>query len=112
MGTEPPGGSGDAGGARGPTAPGVPPSGLVAVVKEDCPTCHLVVPVLQELDEGVASPAEIDMGAGLALRFGKAPCTTMDAMGRDEVARLIAYYMEKYGVDAPASLDRVGTLVG
>lgn len=70
------------------------------------------LPVLQELDEDVASPSEIDMGAGLALRFGKAPCTTMDAMGRDEVERLISYYCEKYGAAKPASLSRVGSLIG
>ena len=33
----------------------VPPDGLVAVVKEDCPTCRLVVPALQRMrDAGVA----------------------------------------------------------
>ena len=69
------------------------------------------LPVLQELDEEVASPAEIDMGAGLALRFGKAPCTTMDAMGETEVARLIGYYCEKYTIETPKSLAPVGTLL-
>jgi len=70
------------------------------------------LPVLQELDEDVASPAEIDMGAGLALRFGKAPCATMDAMGRDEVARIIGYYCETYGMEEPKSLSKVGSLIG
>lgn len=69
------------------------------------------LPVLQELDEEVASPAEIDMGAGLALRFGKAPCVTMDSMGQEEVGRLIDYYCQTYTVDRPQSLTRVGTLV-
>lgn len=69
------------------------------------------LPVLQELDEEVASPTEIDMGAGLALRFGKAPCTTMDAMGETEVARLIGYYCEKYTIETPKSLALVGTLL-
>lgn len=70
------------------------------------------LPVLQELDEDVAKPAEIDMGAGLALRFGKAPCATMDTMGRAEVERLIGYYCDKYGAARPATLAKVGSLVG
>ena len=69
------------------------------------------LPVLQELDEAVASPAEIDMGAGLALRFGKAPCATMDSMGVVEVGRLLGYYCEKYQIDTPRALERVGSLV-
>ena len=70
------------------------------------------LPVLQELDEEVASPAEIDMGAGLALRFGKAPCATMDSMGAEEVGRLIGYYCEKYEIQSPRSLQQVGSLLG
>ena len=72
----------------------------------------IFLPVLQELDEDVASPAEIDMGAGLALRFGKAPCATMDAMGRDEVSRIIGYYCERYSIEAPKSLSKIGSLIG
>ena len=69
------------------------------------------LPVLQELDEEVASPSEIDMGAGLALRFGKAPCATMDALGRKAVERLIDYYCRTYDTAPPRTLARVGTLV-
>jgi 3-hydroxyacyl-CoA dehydrogenase len=72
----------------------------------------MFLPVLQELDEEVASPAEIDMGAGLALRFGKAPCTAMDTMGEAEVTRLIGYYCEKYCIETPKTLARVGSLLG
>ena len=68
--------------------------------------------LIEELDEEVAAPAEIAMGAGLALRFGKAPCVTMDTMGRDEVERLVAPYCRQYGAEVPASLARVGRLVG
>src|SRR5688572_26443458 len=40
--------------AKSPFLPGgsrgqLPRDGLVAVVKDDCPTCHLVVPVLREM---------------------------------------------------------------
>ena len=34
-----------------PTRPELPPDGLVAVVKEDCPTCRLVVPALRRMRE-------------------------------------------------------------
>lgn len=67
-------------------------------------------PVLQELDEDVASAADIDMGAGLALRFGKAPCELMDELGRDEVRRIVGQLTEAYGHPMPASLERVGSL--
>ena len=33
--------------------------GLLVVVKDDCETCHLVVPVLGELAEGEESPAVV-----------------------------------------------------
>ncbi|WP_425407465.1 3-hydroxyacyl-CoA dehydrogenase NAD-binding domain-containing protein [Hwanghaeella sp.] len=67
-------------------------------------------PVLQELDEGVATAADIDMGAGLALRFGKAPCELMDQLGKDEVARIVSYVTDTYGHPMPASLEKVGSL--
>lgn len=67
-------------------------------------------PVLQELDEEVASAADIDMGAGLALRFGKPPCALMDALGRDEVERIVAPLVSAYGHAMPAALARVGAL--
>ncbi len=69
------------------------------------------LPVLQELDEDVATPAEIDMGAGLALKFGVGPCAAMDALGQDETARLISYYCDAYKVSMPESLNQVGRLL-
>jgi 3-hydroxybutyryl-CoA dehydrogenase len=69
-------------------------------------------PVLQELDEDVATAAEIDMGAGLALRFGKAPCELMDELGKEEVTRIVSYVTETYGHPMPASVDKVGSLRG
>ena len=70
------------------------------------------LPVLQSLDEDVASPADIDMGAGLALRFGKAPCELMDTLGKDEVTRIVSIVTEKYGHDLPESIAKVGKLRG
>jgi 3-hydroxyacyl-CoA dehydrogenase len=67
-------------------------------------------PVLQEIDEAVASAADIDMGAALALRFGKQPCALMDAMGRDAVAKLVEPLAARYGHALPKALDRVGSL--
>ncbi|MCS6778622.1 MAG: 3-hydroxyacyl-CoA dehydrogenase family protein [Geminicoccaceae bacterium] len=68
--------------------------------------------VLQELDEGVAAPADIDMGAREALRFAKPPCALMDELGRSEVERIVAPALARYGLPRPASLDRVGHLAG
>ncbi|NMM45827.1 3-hydroxyacyl-CoA dehydrogenase family protein [Rhodospirillaceae bacterium KN72] len=69
-------------------------------------------PVLQEIDEDVATPADIDMGAGLALRFGKAPCELMDSLGADETKRIVSLVTEQYGHAMPASIAKVGSLRG
>ena len=66
--------------------------------------------VLQELDEGVAVPADIDTGAREALRFAKPPCALMDELGKAEVERIVAPALSRYGLPRPASLDRVGHL--
>lgn len=66
--------------------------------------------VLQALDEKVAAPDEIDLGARLALKFGKPPCALMDSMGRDAVAARISGFCDRYGVEMPQSLERVGRL--
>jgi 3-hydroxybutyryl-CoA dehydrogenase len=68
------------------------------------------LPVLQELDEGVAAPAEIDHGAREALKFAKPPCALMDELGRAEVERLIAPLCQQYGHPLPKALERVGSL--
>ncbi len=68
------------------------------------------LPILEALDEEVASPADIDMGAEQALKFGKPPCRLMDSLGRDEVARLIGPLCQRYQVATPHSLDRVGSV--
>lgn len=68
--------------------------------------------LLQELDETVAAPDEIDLGARLALKFGKPPCALMDSMGRDAVAARVAYFCDRYGVKMSESLDWVGRLTG
>jgi 3-hydroxyacyl-CoA dehydrogenase len=69
------------------------------------------LPVLQELDEQVASPADIDTGAREALKFARPPCALMDELGRDEVERLIAPLLARYAMEPPASLARVGRLL-
>jgi 3-hydroxybutyryl-CoA dehydrogenase len=69
------------------------------------------LPVLQELDEGVAAPGEIDHGAREALKFAKPPCALMDELGRAEVERLIAPLCKQYGYPLPDALGRVGSLI-
>lgn len=68
--------------------------------------------LLQELDEDVAAPGEIDLGARLALKFGKPPCALMDTLGREAVADRIGYFCRRYGVELPGSLGRVRRLTG
>lgn len=68
--------------------------------------------VLEELDEAVAAPGDIDMGARDALRFADPPCALMDRLGRDEVARVVAPLAARHGHAVPRSLRRVGALVG
>ncbi len=70
------------------------------------------LPVLQALDEDVAEPAAIDMGAEAALKFGKPPCALMDSLGQSAVQALVAPFCETYGAAQPASLSRVGRLIG
>ncbi|WP_191059024.1 3-hydroxyacyl-CoA dehydrogenase [Geminicoccus harenae] len=69
-----------------------------------------LLPVLQELDEGVAGPDEIDHGARAALKFAKPPCALMDELGRAEVERLLQPLCQQYGTPLPHALDRVGSL--
>lgn len=68
--------------------------------------------LLQELDEEVAAPADIDLGARHAFKFGKPPCGLMDALGRKEVERMLRPFCETYGAAVPRSLSRVGRLAG
>ncbi len=70
------------------------------------------LPTLQELDEGIAEPAVIDHGAREALKLKKAPCALMDELGRAEVERILEPALKAYGIAAPKSLARVGSLTG
>jgi len=74
--------------------------------------CGIFLPVLQELDENIAEPAIIDQGAREALRLGHPPCALMDRLGRDEVERVIRPALDRFRINAPAALERVGQLVG
>ncbi len=67
------------------------------------------LPILQELDEGVASAADIDTGAAQALRFTP-PCQLMDKLGRAEVERTVGALCQTWGLAQPKSLAKVGSL--
>ncbi|MEM6491758.1 MAG: 3-hydroxyacyl-CoA dehydrogenase family protein, partial [Pseudomonadota bacterium] len=67
-------------------------------------------PILQALDEDVATPADFDLGATVALKFGVEPCRMMDEMGADAVRDLLDPLLKRHGAAAPRSLDRVGGL--
>ncbi len=68
--------------------------------------------VLEELDEEVASPADIDRGAGLALKFGRPPCALMDELGRAAVEARVDPLCQRYGHPLPKAIERVGRLLG
>jgi 3-hydroxybutyryl-CoA dehydrogenase len=74
-------------------------------------TGALFLALLQELDEDVALPADIDLGARHAFKFGKPPCGLMDSLGGDEVGRVVGPLCAKYGADMPGAISRVGKLV-
>jgi len=69
------------------------------------------LPVLQLVDEGIADPAAVDLGARVALRWDDPPAAMMDRMGRDAVEALLRPMLARYRVAAPASLARVGALL-
>lgn len=68
-------------------------------------------PVLQELEEGVAEPSAIDLGAKLALRFEQPPCALMDQLGGEEVRRIITPLCQRYQHAIPSTLANVGSLI-
>ncbi len=57
--------------------------------------------VLQELDEQVASPADLDRGARLGLQWGWQPCAFMEQAGRERVEALVAPVAARHGVAVP-----------
>jgi len=70
------------------------------------------LPALQLLDEQVTTPANIDLGATLALRWDDPPCAVMDRLGRDRVAELLDELTRRFtDIRMPASLARVGALL-
>lgn len=67
--------------------------------------------VLELLDEDVATPADIDDGARLALRFAQPPCALMDELGAARVAALVQPLLARHDRPAPGTLADVGTLL-
>lgn len=85
----------------------VPDDGLVVVVKQDCPTCRLVAPVLADLDAvvysqdepgfppGVAVRDDTDLDASLALVVDVVP-TLLRRAGGTETARAEGWDRERW----------------
>lgn len=63
--------------------------------------------VLQALDEEVASPADMDLGARLGLQWKVTPWAAMTALGQSAVAALLQPLLVRDGTSAPAFLGRV-----
>ncbi len=57
--------------------------------------------VLQELDEQVAAPEDIDLGARLGLQWQWQPCAAMRALGRARVEALVAPLAARHGAVVP-----------
>lgn len=66
--------------------------------------------ILQILDEGVATVADIDLCAELGLRFLHAPCALMDSIGQSGVETLVQPIITEYGDGRPGALATVGQL--
>lgn len=58
----------------------------------------LFLPILQALSEEITKPNEFDVGAQLALRFGKPPIQQMLSIGSEMVVKLVQPYAIKYNV--------------
>jgi len=89
------------------------PDGLVAIVKRDCPTCQLVVPVLQELagdadtpltvftqddptfPEGLDPVDDTALDVSLALDLDTVP-TVLRIDGGKEVARIVGWSRDEW----------------
>ena len=69
------------------------------------------IAVLELLDEAVATPADIDDGARLALRFARPPCALMDELGAARVAALVQPLLARHDRPAPGTLAEVGKLL-
>jgi 3-hydroxybutyryl-CoA dehydrogenase len=66
------------------------------------------LPVLDAISERVATPDDFDLGARLALRFGKPPVESMRAAGRGEVTRIVGAMAARHGQNLPeAGLARL-----
>ena len=76
----------------------------------DCLLGSVFLPVLQSLDEGVATAEDIDLCARLGLRFQTQPCALIETMGRSAVRDLVQPIVEQYGDGTPAALETVGQL--
>jgi 3-hydroxybutyryl-CoA dehydrogenase len=97
--------------AAWPIGEAAPLDAAVEATIRDRLRAAVFLPVLEALDEAVASPVDIDRGARDALKMAKAPCALMDALGPAEVERLVAALAGTHGVAVPRSLGRVGSLV-
>ncbi|MBV6477719.1 MAG: Fatty acid oxidation complex subunit alpha [Ignavibacteria bacterium] len=58
----------------------------------------------QILDESVCSPAHLNRGAKIGLRWKRGPVELMKSLGTDEVRRLVKLISEKYGMKIPGSI--------
>lgn len=68
------------------------------------------LPVLQALDQQVASAEDIDLGAKLALQWARQPCQMMDALGQERVRIMLQPLLQGHATAMPTSIEQVGRL--
>jgi 3-hydroxybutyryl-CoA dehydrogenase len=61
--------------------------------------------VIEAVEEGVAAPADFDLGAKVGLQWGWQPCTGAKAVGKDATKALVERYFA--GRAIPAGFDRL-----
>jgi 3-hydroxybutyryl-CoA dehydrogenase len=84
---------GEAGGLWNAIPPAELPAAAAAAIAERIQGAVLTA-VLQALEEGVAEPADFDLGARVGLKWGWQPCAAARQMGRGEVERLVGRCVE------------------
>jgi 3-hydroxyacyl-CoA dehydrogenase len=101
---------GDAGQSWAIADPAPKPTPAEETLVADRLRAAVFLPVLQLLDEAIADPAAVDLGARIALRWGAPPVSQMDRLERAAVERLLEPLRKRYGVESPPGLIRVGRL--
>lgn len=87
-------------------APPLPPERAAQAADRLRAACFL--PILQLVQEGIAEPAAVDLGARIALRWDDPPVAQMGRLGDAGLARLLDPLLKQYEIESPAMVIRPG----